>query len=133
VLSHGERAPRARLRPLEPYRFAGEWPTQGELVAGAIRDFNVFTRVGRLRADVEPVRLGRRTLRELLESRHAFVHVLAGAARARITGEEEPFSLAAAESLRIDEARAGDELELVGAAPDAVVLVVRFRSHSPKA
>lgn len=130
VLSHGEQAPRARLRPLEPYRFAGDWRTHGELVGGAIRDFNVFTRRAILRADVEAARLGARTLREPLEALHAFVHVVSGAATARVTGEEEPFALATRDSLRIDDVRPGDELELCGESADSVVIVVRLRPVS---
>lgn len=126
VLSHGEHAPRARLRPLEPYRFAGEWPTHGELVDGALRDFNVFARRGVFRAEVEAARLGQRTLRSPLEARHALAHVVAGAAVARVSGEEEPFELAAGDSLRIDEARPGDELELRGADAATVVIVARL-------
>ncbi len=130
IVSHGEHAPRARLRPLEPYRFAGEWPTQGDLVDGAVRDFNVFTCRGLLRADVEAARLGQRTLRSPLEARHALAYVVAGAAVARVSGEEEPFELAAGDSLRIDEARANDELELRGADASAIVIVARLRSVS---
>lgn len=130
VLSHGEHAPRARLRPLEPYRFWGDWSTQAELVGGAIRDFNVFTRRASLRADVEAVRLGSRRLREPLDALHALVHIVSGAATARVTGEEEPFTLATRDSLRIDDARSVDELELLGGAADTVVIVVRLRSVS---
>lgn len=128
-LDHGEHAPRARLRPLEPYRFAGEWPTHGELVDGAVRDFNVFTRRGVLRAEVEAARLGQRTLRSPLEARHALVQVVAGAAFARVSGEEEPFELGQGDSLRVDEARAGDELELRGADAATVVIVARLAAR----
>jgi environmental stress-induced protein Ves len=126
LLTHGADAPRARLRRLEPYRFPGEWTTSGELVGAALRDFNVFTRRGVLRADVQAVQLGRRRLREPLEATHAFVHVLSGALTARVTGEEAPFELGARSSLRIDCARAVDELDLAGAAEDAAVIVVRL-------
>jgi hypothetical protein len=126
LLTHGADAPRARLRRLEPYRFAGEWTTSGELVGGPLRDFNVFTRRGVLRAEVQATQLGRRRLREPLEATHAFVHVVSGSLTARVTGEEEPFELGARASLRIDHARAADELDLAGGTDDAVVIVVRL-------
>lgn len=133
VVSHGASAPRARLRRLEPYRFDGAWPTEGELVDGPVRDFNVFTRRGELRAELEAVPLALRASREPLDAMHALVHVLAGAATARVTGEETPFVLAAGDSLRIDDARGGDELELVGSAADTVALVVRLhRAPAPR-
>lgn len=127
VVTHGASAPRARLRRLEPYRFDGAWPTEGELVDGPVRDFNVFTRRGELRAELEAVPLALRVSREPLDALHALVHVLSGTAAARVTGEETPFVLAAGDSLRIDDARVGDELELVGSAADTVALVVRLR------
>lgn len=130
VLHHGEHAPRARLRILEPYRFAGDWSTQSELVGGAIVDFNVFTRRTSLRAGVESVRLGRRRLREPLEARHALVHVVSGLVTARLTGEEEPIALATGDSLRVDNARPVDELELLGESADATIVVVRLRPAS---
>ncbi len=126
LLTHGADAPRARLRRLEPYRFAGEWTTSGELVGGPLRDFNVFTRRGVLRAEVQMAQLGRRRLREALEATHAFVHVLVGSLTARVTGEEEPFELGARFSLRIDRARSADEVELAGGTDDAAALVVRL-------
>jgi hypothetical protein len=50
-----------------------------------------------------------------------------------VTGEETPFVLAAGDSLRIDDARGGDELELVGSAADTVALVVRLhRAPAPR-
>ena len=123
VLAHGDRAPRARLRRLEPYRFAGDWPTTAELPHGAITDLNVMVREERVRAGVQGLALGRRRLREALAPGHAFLHVLAGTCAARVTGEEEPYELRALESLWLRGLRGGEELELAGR-EDACELVL---------
>jgi environmental stress-induced protein Ves len=125
VLAHGEAAPRARLRRFEPYRFAGEWPTRGELVRGGIADFNVITRRDAARADVQALPLARRSLREPLTTPHTFVHVLGGALFARVTGEEEPFDLVAGDSLWIRYPRVGDEVEFTGRGDGTNALLVR--------
>lgn len=124
VLEHGEAAPRARLRRLEPYRFSGDWPTRAALVAGPVADFNVILRRERARADVSALALGARRARELLRSTQAFVHVLAGRLVARVTGEEEPFELGAGESLWLRGLAGGEELELAGSARETELLIV---------
>jgi environmental stress-induced protein Ves len=126
VLTHGEVAPRVRLRRLEPHRFAGEWPTVAELPTGPIEDFNVMTRIGRVRAEVEALRLGRRIARERLEGTQAFVHVPQGSLSARVTGEEEAFELAAHESLLLLGLGGGEECELRGTQDGTEVLLVRL-------
>lgn len=113
-LVHGEHAPRARLRRLEPYRFSGDWPTAAELPCGPVADFNLMFAPERVRASVEPLALGARRVREALAAGHAFVHVLAGALVARVTGEEEPCALAAGDSLWVRGSSGGEELELLG-------------------
>jgi uncharacterized protein len=130
VLAHGDAAPRARLRKLEPYRFAGDWSTIGELVGGPIGDFNVITRRDRARAEVQTLPLARRSVREPLATAHTFVHVLAGALFARVSGEDEPFDLVAGDSLWIREPRGGDELELVGRGDATAALLVRIEDLS---
>jgi hypothetical protein len=124
MLAHGRAAPRARLRPLEPYRFAGEWPTSAELVSGPITDLNVIARRGRVRPQLELLRLGPRRAREPLGAGQALVHLLAGAAQARVSGEEEPFELGAGASLLLAGLAGGEELELAGRAPDCLVALV---------
>jgi uncharacterized protein len=126
VLEHGESAPRALLRPLEPYCFSGEWPTRAELVAGPIEDFNVLLARERCSAEIEVLRLGERRARAALTSGQAFAHLLAGSAQARSTGEEEPFELVAGDSLWIDDLRGGEELDLQGRARECTVLLVRI-------
>lgn len=126
VLTHGDRAPRVRVRRFEPYLFSGDWPTSAELQSGSVADFNVLLRRGSFRADIEVLKLGRRRVREALAEGHAFVHVLSGDFVARVTAEEEPFALGPRESLWARELGDGDELDLVGKADDSVVLLVRI-------
>ncbi len=127
VLAHGDDASRVRLRALEPYRFSGDWSTEGTLVRGAVSDVNVIFRRGAVDAQVEVLRLGRRRALETAEAPQVFVHVLAGGATARVTGEEEAFELDEGDSLWVREARAHDEVELAGAADGCVVIVARVR------
>lgn len=128
VLTHGAAAPRARLRRLEPYRFPGDWPTAAELPAGPIEDFNVMTRVGRVRAEVEALRLGRRVARARVDAPQAYAHVVAGAVSARVTGEEETFALAQGDGLFLTGMGGGEECELRGTADGTEVLLVRLRA-----
>lgn len=124
VLEHGASAPRARLRRLEPYRFSGDWETRAALVAGPVADFNVILRRERVRAEVHALALGARRTRELLRTPQAFVHVLAGAFDARVTGEEEPFELGPGASLWLRGLSGGEELELAGRVPAGELLIV---------
>lgn len=57
-----------------------------------------------------------------------FVHVLAGEVGVRVSGEEQPFALAARESLWIREPRAGDEIELEGRDERCELVVVQVVS-----
>ena len=133
VLTHGTDAPRARLRPLEPYLFSGDWRTEAELPEGPVVDLNVIVRCGRCSAGVEASDLGTRRLREPLEPGDAFVHVLAGGVRARVTGAEEPFELAHGESLWARGVESGDEVELAGkSAATRIVLVRLGRPPAPR-
>ncbi len=77
VLDHGALAPRAKLEHLVPYRFSGDWPTQAELVAGRVADFNVLCRRAVVRAEVEVWSAG--TRRELAAAReeHVLLHLFA--------------------------------------------------------
>lgn len=114
VLEHGSAAPRTRVRPFEPVRFDGDWPTAATLVGGPIEDVNVFARRGVVRAELLVLALGARPAREALGAGAAFVHVLEGEARVRATGADEAYELAAGDSLRILGLRGGEELDVRG-------------------
>jgi len=125
VLIHGDDR-RTRLRALEPYRFDGALETRAELTAGAVSDFNVFTRRGACRADVEALRLGLRRTRTSVGPGDAFVHVILGAALVRVPREEEPFELTGGESVWARGLTVEEEFEIAGLSAEAVVLVVRI-------
>ncbi|MFN0243109.1 MAG: HutD family protein [Planctomycetota bacterium] len=126
ALTHGRDAARAYVRPLEPYLFSGDWPTSGELDGGPVADLNVLVRRDRHRADVQVSRLRRRRVIEALDAQDALVCVLSGSVLARVTGEDEPFALAAREVLWIRGAADGADVELSGRADDAGVILVRI-------
>jgi len=126
LLRHGGDAPRARLRRMEPYRFDGGWSTEARLVGGPVADFNLMFRPGRVRAEVQALRLGERRTREELPAGHAFVHVPSGGVGLRLTGEEERFELGAGDSLWVRGLRGGEELDASGATPDAELILVRL-------
>jgi len=128
VLSHGSDAPRSRLRPLEPYRFEGEWSTRAELVAGPVADFNVFARRGVVRAEVEIARLGARRTREPVGPGHAYLYVSHGAATVRVPREDEPFELATGDGVWARELDGEEELEIVGGTPTTVLAIVRVQA-----
>jgi hypothetical protein len=121
LLAHEDDAPRVRVERLQPYRFDGGRPTSAETTGAPVRDFNVMTRRGRVRADVRVLRPGTGTMREQLVAGHAFVHVVEGAVVARVADAD--VSLATGDSLWLRDARDGDALELAGA---AVALLVRI-------
>lgn len=130
-LAHGPHAPRARLRRLQPYRFAGEWTTEAALPHGPVTDFNVMFVPARVQASVEALTLGARRVREALRAGQAFVHVVAGTLTARATGEEQPFELGPGDSLWLRGLRGGEELELAGRARDAEALLVTLAEAQP--
>ncbi|MDF1799685.1 MAG: HutD family protein [Planctomycetota bacterium] len=123
-LAHGDLAPRARLRRLEPYRFSGAWPTVASLPAGGVRDFNVMFAPDRVDVQVAALGLGGRRLREALRPGQAFVHALGGQLTARVTGEEQSFELEPGDSLWVRGLSGGEELDLTGRSPDLAVLLV---------
>jgi environmental stress-induced protein Ves len=125
-LVHGEPPVRARLRPLEPYRFDGGENAQARLPGGAIEDLNVLVRRGAARVELEALRLGARRARLALAPGQAFAHLATGRARARVTLEEQPFELEAGHSLWIDGLRGDEELDLTGSAADTAVVLVRL-------
>lgn len=116
---------RERMRALEPLAFAGAPPPYARLVRGPVEDLGVIARSGVWRPSLQAQRLGRRALRcALAPGELVLVHALSGGLRARASGEEEPLECAARDTLVLEDARAGDELELVGLdAASACVLV----------
>jgi len=125
-LDHGGCAQRSRVRRMEPYRFDGSWVTHAELAAGPVSDFNVITRRGVWRAEVESVNLGARRTRATIPAGHAFIHIVRGELIARVVGEEDPFELETDDSLWLRDLRVEEDVELAGASPDCTLLLVRL-------
>ena len=131
VLDHGGRAPTATVRRLAPYAFAGEWTTSATLLGGAVTDFNVIVRRGRVGAEVRVLDLTRADdVSESLGAGDAFVHVLAGDVAAYAPGAAAPLVLTRGDSLRLGAGRRSDALELVRTAGDpsgaCIALLVRL-------
>ena len=116
----------AFARPFEPVRFSGDASTAARLARGPVADFNVIARRGAWEAEVDALRLAARRAREPLGAGHAFVHVAAGSARVRVSGEDEGFELGPGDSLWIRDAVRDAELDLAGASQDARLILVRL-------
>lgn len=121
VLDHGAAAPAARVDPLRPYRFRGDWPATATLLAGPVADFNVITRCGRLRADVTMIAPGQGTQTHRLVRGGALLHVLAGPVSVVAPQRCE---LAAGDSLLLRDAGDGETIEVAAGAPGCVALLV---------
>lgn len=127
-LDHGSAAPRARLRPLEPYRFDGAWPTRARLLGAAVTDFGVLMRRGAVAAELEVLPLARRRWRLEAEAHEAAcLYLLSGAARARLARAEEPFDLRPDGALLLPPRPAGFELDLEGRSDDTRLYCLRLR------
>ncbi len=113
VLDHGASAPRARVERLVPYRFSGDWPTRGELVAGRVEDFNVLCRRGAVRAEVEVLAGQVERVASARAGEQHLLHVLEGSLLVRSSPRDRSWTLASAESLWFAEENAS-ELTLAG-------------------
>lgn len=123
ALDHGDHAPRAELPPLVPYRFAGDWPTRGELRGGPIADGNVIWRRGAVAVDVAVVASEGEHTRPLT-GEHALLHVVRGDVAARLDGAAG-CTVAVGGSLWVRWPRPGEALHVTLAA-GAVCLIVTF-------
>lgn len=109
-----------RLRLLEPYRFAGELSTYGELEAPSARDFNVMVRRDRASAEVSVRELARAApLRADTEAEVSIVHALHGEVSVEVDGESIPLS--ARESLVV---RGAPRLAVTAALTGATVILI---------
>jgi len=118
-LDHGAHG-RAWLRgPLEPAVFAGEWATQGRLVDGPCRDFNVMSDRLKVRHEVRVLRPG--AVAEPLPAAPTLL-VYCARGQAVVTGGQLEGPLRAGELLRIDEP--GEAVLTVAAAVEGTALVL---------
>jgi environmental stress-induced protein Ves len=127
ILTHGDAAPRASMRRLEAYPFPAEWPTSAELAGGVVTVFNVTTRRDQAEATFETLRLGTRQVWEALDSPAALVHCIHGSLNARVSDEEDSFSLEAGECLWLQDLQGTEALEFEGRTTDCEVLLIGIR------
>lgn len=96
-----EEGTQARLYPLEPYAFSGDWATTGFLEGGPVVDFNVMTRRGKWASRVKVIREANER-EPLMDADVVLVYCMSGGGQVLITeGEikEDSFTLAAQQSL----------------------------------
>ena len=118
-LDHGGHG-RAWLRgPLEPVAFDGGWPTQGRLLDGPCRDFNVMSDRARVRHEVRVLRSG--TI-PLPEAPTLLLYAARGAATVT-GGPDGPVRLEAGELLAVEGAD-NASLGVAQAAEDTALIVV---------
>ena len=125
ILTHEDAAPRARLRPLEPYRFSGHWRTDCELADGPVRAFNLFLHPD-IRSAVQAVRIGPRQLREALEADQVLLHAARGVAIVRLSDEEDPIELDCGDTLVISGFEPAAELDVQGRTEDCTLLLAHI-------
>lgn len=125
-LEHGADAPPARVVPLAPYRFSGDWATTAVPLDGPVTDVNVLARRGVVQAEVE-------LLRSVAAARGAgpaggewLLHVLVGGLELRAAGANRgpALALGPGDSLQAD---GGVRAEILREAPDTLALRVRLR------
>jgi environmental stress-induced protein Ves len=125
-LEHGPAAAPARVLPLQPYRFSGDWTTDASLIDGPVSDFNVLARRGVVRAEVRVLRAESRVLRERVGAAHTFAHLIDGDVRLRLDAAPG-IALAPRESVWLRGAEEGSALEITGG---GTLIVVRIDEAS---
>ena len=119
---HGRR----RLAHLQPHRFEGEWATCCE-VSGPVRDFNVMTRRGQVRASVtiHDLVAGSR-VKVLAPGGAHLVYAFRGALAVTAAATGEEWSLARGDTWQIDGDGDDDTGFELAAGAAAIVFVVTF-------
>ena len=117
-------APSVRLdRRLQFFRFAGEWQTQGLLLSGPVRDFNVIVRREAIHADVWHRPLVGPMVFVAEADTTWFVHVVSG--EAAIKNRADSPTLGAGESLLLEADSAADNVVLTGGGEVLIVRLIR--------
>lgn len=117
-------APAVRLdRRLQFFRFAGDWQTQGILISGPVRDFNVIVRRALVRADVwhRPL-VGPMVF--LADAQVTWFVYLAGGS-ATLKNHADAPTLEGGDSLLLEGDDSGENLVLSGAGEVAIVKLTR--------
>ncbi len=117
-------APSVRLdRRLQFFRFAGEWQTQGLLLSGPVRDFNVIVRREAIHAEVWHRPLVGPMVFLAEAGTTWFVHVVSG--EATIKNRTDPPTLEAGESLLLEGDASADNVVLTGGGEVLIVKLTR--------
>ena len=123
ALDHGSAAPARRVLPLEPYRFAGAWPTTSELLGRPVHNFNVMFRPDRFTAGVEVLRLDEHeALRRASLAGHTLLHVLDGSVNLAPDDPSASLQLHKGDSLWISQCSATDPLDVEGVETSLLIL-----------
>jgi len=105
LISHDQGKTVTEVKPLQPYEFDGELDTRCELVAGAIKDFNVFYKknIG-VRPEVTVVKLATATIHHSVEA-NSFIHVLSGELEVALTENQGQQPIRASQDMSIHQTK----------------------------
>ena len=127
---HFDAAPSVRLdRRLQFFRFAGEWQTDGRLLSGPVRDFNVIVRRDAIRAEVWHRPLVGPMVFLAMPDTNWFVYVVAGTAM--IKNREGSPTLDAGDCLLLESDASSDNIVLTGGGDVLIVKLTRVRDPAP--
>lgn len=125
-----EEGTQARLYPLEPYAFSGDWTTMGFLEGGPVVDFNVMTRRGKWTSRVKVIREANER-EPLVNADVVLVYCLSGGGEVLIAEREMTmsFPLAAQQSVLWQSAEGESALkwDFRGLGPGSVLVWVAIR------
>jgi environmental stress-induced protein Ves len=99
ILRHGEGLRPAVVPRLRPYRFSGDLPTECELIAGPVRDFNLIVRRDAARGAVAVLHADRATVVPAVDG-ILVLHLLEGACELAVDGAQ--LTVGSGETVRID-------------------------------
>ena len=137
VLDHGDVAPPAAVHPLQPHRFAGEWPTWARLADGPVADLNLLLRRDAVRGELVVARPGPDPEGfPFAAGEDLLVHALSGTLRVRVDpGPGVPratapagagcWRLAVRESLHLRKTAGAGRLDLHAEGASCVAVLVR--------
>ena len=124
TVDHGAQGSALLARPLQGCVFPGEWDSQGLLLDGPCRDFNIMSDRARMRHEVYVLRLGLE-----LTTLPTGPTVLAFCARGRVSIPALEETLEAQELLRLQ----GPAVGASGLEPDTALIVVVFHPRDEAA
>ena len=124
-LSFAGAPPQHIAQPLQPFSFKGEWRTRCHLLNGPVRDFNVISLRARFTQRIAVLRPADLPLTLADEGQTRLVYVFRGAMTVA-GGIFSPVTLAAGESLRVENDNPAGRFQLNCEAAGAVAALVTF-------